>query len=80
MRDTTALQYENRMGDLKRTQYTKMLRFDLVDPNKRIYSAQRWCFRGSIDGWMPLFGWGTLADIVEKYARHLDQDSFFELM
>jgi hypothetical protein len=65
---------------IKRGLYTKMLRFDLVDPDKRTYFAQRWCFRGSIDDWFPLGRMGTLAKLVEEYAQHLDRESFFELM
>jgi len=64
----------------KKMQYTPMLRFNLVDPDKRIYFAQRWCFRGSIDGWFLLGRPGTLAKLVEEYAPHLDRESFFELM
>src|ERR1700677_4073365 len=44
-------EFERRQAEdkwIKRSQYTKMLRFDLVDPDKRTYFAQRWCFRGSI--------------------------------
>jgi hypothetical protein len=58
----------------------KMLRFELVNPNTREFSAERWCFRGSIDNWIPLAGYGPLAKLVEKYAKYLGQESFFELM
>jgi hypothetical protein len=65
---------------IRRSQYVKMLRFQLVNPDTREYRAERWCFRGSIDNWFPLFESGSLAQVVEKYARHLDRESFFELM
>jgi hypothetical protein len=69
-----------REKQIRRSQYMKMLRFELVDPDGRRYRAERWCFRGSIDDWWALPGIGPLAKIVEPYARHLDRESFFELM
>jgi hypothetical protein len=65
---------------IKDSQYEKMLRFELVDPDKRTYDSERWCFRGSIDDWIPLPGSGPLAVVVAKYAKHLDRESFFDLM
>jgi hypothetical protein len=76
----TARAEEYRAERLRHCQYMKMLRFELVDPDKREYRAERWCFRGSIDNWISLSGCGSLAKIVEKYAKHLDRESFFELL
>jgi hypothetical protein len=69
-----------REKQMRRSQYMKMLRFELVNPDKREYRAERWCFRGSIDDWWELPGYGSLAKVVEQYAKHLDRESFFELM
>jgi hypothetical protein len=69
-----------REKQIRHSQYMKMLRFELVDPDKRQYRAERWCFRGSIDDWFSLPGFGSLAKVVEQYAKHLDRESFFELM
>jgi hypothetical protein len=71
---------EFREERILRSQYLKMLRFKLANPDTREYRAERWCFRGSIDGWIPLPGCGTLAQVVEPYAQHLDQESFYDLM
>jgi hypothetical protein len=65
---------------IKESQYMKMLRFKLVNPDTREYRAERWCFRGSIDDWIMLAGSGSLAKVVEQYAKHLHRESFFELM
>lgn len=59
--------------------YQKMLRFRLVDEDERLYSVDRWCFRGSIDDWFPLAGPRPLPEQAEKYVVHLGKDSFFEL-
>ena len=39
---------------MRHCQYMKMLRFELVNPDRREYRAERWCFRGSIDDWFDL--------------------------
>jgi hypothetical protein len=65
---------------IKSSLYVKMLRFELVDPDTRAYRAERWCFRGSIDDWILLPASGPLSELVEKYAKHLDQESFYDLM
>jgi hypothetical protein len=69
-----------REKQIRCSQYMKMLRFELVNPDTRKYRAERWCFRGSIDDWIMLPGSGSLAEVVEQYARHLDRESFFDLM
>lgn len=62
------------------TNYQKMLRFRLVDENERLYSVDRWCFRGSIDNWFPLAAARSLPEQAERYVAHLGKQSFFELM
>lgn len=59
--------------------YLPHMRFTLVDQEARRFAVERWCFRGSIDDWIHLWGSGDLATMVEKYAPHLGKESFFEL-
>lgn len=59
--------------------YTKMLRFTLIDPETRRFNMDRWCFMGSIDDWYFIEGDAPLAMLAKKYVRHLGKDSFFEL-
>ena len=65
---------------LRRSRYSKMLRFALIDADARRYAVERWCFRGSIDDWIPVGSTGPLLALVAEYAKHLDRESFFELM
>ena len=58
--------------------YTAMLRFRLVDKEKRKFIAERFCFRGSIDDWIHLEGPDTLKKISKKYTTLLGTDEFFE--
>ena len=60
--------------------YSPMMRFNLVDQQRRRFAVDRWCFLGSIDDWFPLAGSGELSKLVKKYVPHLGQESFFELM
>jgi hypothetical protein len=62
------------------SRYSKMMRFVLIDASKRLFEAERWCFRGSIDGWYPLDYGKPLPAFLKKYVPHLGKESFFELM
>ncbi len=59
-------------------QYSPMLQFILDDPEERLFTAQRYCFRGSIDDWIDI-DHGKLAILVRTYVKHLDKESYFEL-
>jgi hypothetical protein len=60
--------------------YSPMMRFTLVDEQRRVFAVDRWCFLGSIDDWFPLSGGGDLERQVAKYCPHLGRESFYELM
>jgi hypothetical protein len=58
--------------------YMKVVRFTLEDEKKRTFRVQRWCFRGSIDGWIDLWASGSdgkLSDLVKRYGPHIGQES-----
>ncbi len=60
-------------------QYTAMLRFRLVDRERRTFTAERFCFRGAIDDWIQLQGPCALNTLVENYVKFLGTDAFYEL-
>lgn len=60
--------------------YLPMLRFSLRDEDKRLFSAERWCFRGGIDDWHFLAGAKPLKRHAETYLPHLNKESFFDLI
>jgi len=63
-----------------RLQFEKLLRFTLIDEQHRLFSAERWCFRGSIDDWIHVgLRPGSLETLITSLAPHLGQESFFEL-
>lgn len=59
--------------------YTAVLRFTLIDRKVRGFVAERFCFRGSIDDWIPIGGPAPLAAHVRQFVRHLGRESFYEL-
>ncbi len=65
---------------VKRSPYTKLMRFELVDKKKRLFHVERWCFMGGVDDWMILDGPAPLAKLADKYVKHLGQESFFDLI
>src|SRR6266702_4512538 len=58
--------------------YSPMLQFLLEDAQRRLFTAQRYCFRGAIDDWIDI-GHGTLTTLVKRYVKHLGQESYYEL-
>lgn len=55
-------------------------RLKLIRKHERIFEIQRFCFRGSIEGWISLHHEGSLDELCQHYLKHLGQESFFELM
>ncbi len=65
---------------MTRSNFQPMMRFSLISDNPRRFSVDRWCFRGSIDGWFPLMNsTGDLAELLERFAPALGTEMFFEL-
>jgi hypothetical protein len=62
----------------KEIHYSPMLQFLLEDERRRLFTAQRYCFIGSIDDWIDI-GHGPLTKLVKRYVKHLGQESYFEL-
>lgn len=58
--------------------YEPFFKFELDDPETRLFSVSRMCYM-SIDGeWMYLDS-GNLEVLAEKYLPHIAKESFFEL-
>jgi hypothetical protein len=64
---------------VRRSRYSRMMRFVLEDEEQRLFHVERWCFLGTIDKWIFLDGPKALAELVDKYVKHLGKESFFEL-
>ena len=60
--------------------YTPVMQFELIDESKRTFAVQRYCYRGSIDDWIYIGKSGELPLLVRRYVKHIDKESFSELM
>jgi hypothetical protein len=65
---------------LRSVSYSPMMQFVLADETTREFGVERWCFRGSVDDWIRLDRDRDLKALVKKYAPHLGQESFYELI
>jgi hypothetical protein len=54
-------------------------RFKLIEKQERIFEAQRFCFRGSVDDWISLHDYGQLDELCQRYLKHMGEESFYEL-
>jgi hypothetical protein len=63
--------------------YMPVMRFTLKRAVKgaaaRLFDVERYCYRGSVDGWIHLDGPKKFAELAEKFLPHIGRDSFFEL-
>jgi hypothetical protein len=64
---------------IRHAYYMAVLRFILTDPAQRRFTAQRYCFRGSVDDWIGLGPSAPLSGLLKQYVKHLGRDSFYEL-
>jgi hypothetical protein len=61
-----------------RAQFTPVLQFILEDEETRVYRAERWCYSGSIDGWL-FVDTGPMEQMARRMIPALGTDAFFEL-
>lgn len=60
--------------------YTPVMKFELIDESKRLFTTQRYCYRGSVDDWIYIGTSGELPLLVRRYVKHIDKESFFDLV
>lgn len=59
--------------------YQAVLRFILVDAERRLFAPERFCFRGSVDDWISIGPAEPIKRLAAQYLKHLGKDSLFEL-
>jgi hypothetical protein len=64
----------------RNTSYRAEMRFTLADADRRLYTAQRYCYRGSVEDWIWIGGPSPLEPLAQKLVAHLGRESFYELM
>ena len=75
MNDEVAMNFLVNVAD---QHYSAMLRFRLVAKEQRTFTAERFCFRGSIDDWIYLDGPDVLKKLIKDYINLLGTEEFFD--
>jgi len=60
--------------------YSPVMRFILIDKKQRIFYAERFCFRSSIDDWIQIGDSASLKKLLSTYVKHLGKDSLFDIV
>jgi hypothetical protein len=58
--------------------YSAILRFRLADKERRMFTPERYCFRGATDDWINIGGAENLETLVETYIESLGTYYFFD--
>jgi len=65
---------------IQNASYMAVMRFVLADPEKRLFLAERFCFRGPVDDWIDIGGPAQkLSVVLKSFIKHLGRESIFEL-
>jgi hypothetical protein len=59
--------------------YMPVMRFVLLDKAERIFGPERYCFRGSVEDWIPIGQPDQLKKLTARFLKHLGNDSIYEL-
>jgi len=59
--------------------YDPVMRFILIDKKQRIFHAERFCFRSSIDDWIRIGEPALLEKLLSTYVKHLGEESLFDI-
>ncbi len=59
-------------------QYIPIMRFSLLDPQQRLFAAERWHFSG-MGAWLPIGHTGDIQTLARQLVPKLGTDAFFEL-
>jgi hypothetical protein len=60
------------------SQFYAVLRFILIEVDKRIFLAQRWCYLGSVDDWIDI-EYGSIQELAPQLIPALGTDEYYEL-
>ncbi|MGB7343849.1 MAG: hypothetical protein WBD20_06535 [Pirellulaceae bacterium] len=56
-------------------------KFTLAEPEKRLFSIARYCYRSSMEGWLELHRRpASMETLAAQYLAHLGQESYFDLI
>ena len=76
-RDDLAARFE--AEKLSRGQFAPVMRFTLIDEQRRRFKAERMCYLGSIDNWIAIGFDKPIDELARSLIPALGSDEFFEL-
>ena len=59
--------------------YDPMFKFQIADPDARIFTPYRWCIRGGREYWYLIGREGRFEVLLKQFLHHIDKESFYEL-
>ena len=60
--------------------FTPVMRFTLLDKEKRTFCTERWCYLGSIDDWIDIGPSGSLRLLAKRFIPLLGSDALYEVL
>ena len=75
--DTVKMRLREQLDKMAR--FSPILRFILIDPEERKFTAERWSYLGDIDDWIDIGESGKLEKLARRLIPKLGTDDFFEL-
>jgi hypothetical protein len=76
---TARQEVELRERDAARKHYAAVMRFTLQDEQQRLFNAERMCYLGSVDDWIPVRVAQPLAKLARTLIPTLGTEAFFDL-
>ena len=59
--------------------FVPVMRFVIQDEAQRLFGPQRYCFRGSVEDWIPIGGPDQLKKLAGTFLKRLGSDTFYQL-
>ncbi len=75
--DTVKMRLQEQLDKMAR--FSPVLRFILLDPDDRKFTAERWSYLGDIDDWIDIGESGRIDHLALRLIPKLGTDDFFEL-
>jgi hypothetical protein len=74
-----------RLGELQEfldqsARFTPVMRFTLLDKEKRTFYTERWCYLGSIDDWIHIGPSGSVYLLAQRFIPLLGTDALYEVL
>ena len=64
---------------MHRGEYSEAMKFKLHDKKHRLFTVFRYCYRGSVDDWIPIGTPNLLKAQVKKFIKYINTNDYFDL-